>query len=28
MGTRILDFRFGLIDLEGVIFNPGILYRR
>ncbi len=28
MGTRILDFRFGLIDLEGVIFNAGILYRR
>ncbi|MFQ5846993.1 MAG: hypothetical protein ACE5IQ_04875 [Candidatus Methylomirabilales bacterium] len=28
MGTRILDFRFGLVDLEGVIFNPGILYRR
>ncbi len=25
---RILDFRFGLVDLEGVIFNPGILYRR
>lgn len=28
MGTRILDFRFGLVDLEGVIFNQGILYRR
>jgi phosphoglycolate phosphatase-like HAD superfamily hydrolase len=28
MGTRILEFRFGLVDLEGVIFNPGILYRR
>jgi phosphoglycolate phosphatase-like HAD superfamily hydrolase len=28
MGTRILDFRFGLIDLDGVIFNAGILYRR
>ena len=28
MRTRILDFRFGLIDLEGVIFNRGILYRR
>ena len=28
MGTRILDFRFGLVDLEGVIFNSGILYRR
>lgn len=28
MGTRILNFRFGLVDLEGVIFNPGILYRR
>jgi phosphoglycolate phosphatase-like HAD superfamily hydrolase len=28
MGTRILDFRFGLVDLEGVIFNPSILYRR
>lgn len=28
MGTRILDFRFGLVDLEGVIFNPDILYRR
>lgn len=28
MGTRILDFRFGLIDLEGVIFNVGILHRR
>lgn len=28
MATRILDFRFGLVDLEGVIFNPGVLYRR
>lgn len=28
MRTRILEFRFGLVDLEGVIFNPGILYRR
>ncbi len=28
MRTRILDFRFGLVDLEGVIFNPGLLYRR
>ncbi|MFQ5962108.1 MAG: hypothetical protein ACE5MG_11995 [Candidatus Methylomirabilales bacterium] len=28
MGTRILDFRFGLIDLDGVVFNAGILYRR
>jgi phosphoglycolate phosphatase-like HAD superfamily hydrolase len=28
MGTRIFDFRFGLVDLEGVVFNPGILYRR
>src|SRR3989304_589480 len=28
MGTRILGFRFGLVDLEGVIFNPGILSRR
>ncbi len=28
MGTRILDFRFGLVDLEGVIFDAGILYRR
>jgi beta-phosphoglucomutase-like phosphatase (HAD superfamily) len=28
MGTRILEFRFGLMDLEGVIFNAGILYRR
>src|SRR3989304_3054930 len=28
MGARILEFRFGLVDLEGVIFNPGILYRR
>jgi beta-phosphoglucomutase-like phosphatase (HAD superfamily) len=28
MGTRILEFRFGLVDLEGVIFNLGILYRR
>ncbi|MFQ5881354.1 MAG: HAD family hydrolase [Candidatus Methylomirabilales bacterium] len=28
MGTRILDFRFGLVDLEGVVFNPAILYRR
>jgi phosphoglycolate phosphatase-like HAD superfamily hydrolase len=28
MGTRILEFRFGLVDLEGVVFNLGILYRR
>lgn len=28
MGTRILDFRFGLVDLDGVLFNLGILYRR
>ncbi|MFQ5803544.1 MAG: hypothetical protein ACE5JQ_11675 [Candidatus Methylomirabilales bacterium] len=28
MGTRILDYRFGLVDLEGVIFNPGLLDRR
>lgn len=28
MRTRILEFRFGLVDLEGVIFNPGILHRR
>jgi phosphoglycolate phosphatase-like HAD superfamily hydrolase len=28
MGTRIFDFRFGLVDLDGVVFNPGILYRR
>lgn len=28
MRTRILEFRFGLVDLEGVIFNPGILVRR
>src|SRR3970040_2276349 len=28
MGTRILEFRFGFVDLEGVIFTPGILYGR
>ncbi|MFQ5657986.1 MAG: HAD family hydrolase [Candidatus Methylomirabilales bacterium] len=28
MAIRIFDFRCGLVDLEGVIFNPGILYRR
>lgn len=28
MATRILDFQWGLVDLEGVIFNPGILFRR
>lgn len=28
METRILDFRFGLVDLDGVIFDPGILHRR
>lgn len=28
MKTRILDFQFGLVDLDGVIFDPGILHRR
>jgi len=28
METRILDFPFGILDLEGVVLNPGILYRR
>jgi phosphoglycolate phosphatase-like HAD superfamily hydrolase len=28
MKTRILDFPFGILDLEKVVLNPGILYRR
>lgn len=28
METRIFDFPLGIVDLEGVVLNPGILYRR